>query len=82
MESVALINLKGMKMNKLPTIKLHDNFLDKDMTLYPSVYISSEGRLVICYESEPENYADFGNDDKSWDWSIGGEKHLTIKKLI
>ena len=80
MDNVILTNSKETKMNKLPTIKLHDNFLDKDMTLEPSVYISRKGKLVICYKSEPENYADFGNDEKSWDWSIGDEKHLTIKE--
>ena len=66
---------------KLPTIKLHDNFLNKDIFLEPIVHISKNGRLVISYKSEPENYADFGNDDKSWDWEIGDQNHLTIKEI-
>lgn len=69
-----------MNEKRLPTIKLHDNFLDKDMTLEPSVYISSDGRLVICYESEPQNYSDFGDDEKTFKWTIGDKNHLTISE--
>jgi len=68
-------------MNKFPEIKLFDNFLKKEIILKPDVFISHDGRLVICYESAPQNYADFGNDDESENWSVGDTQHLTILSL-
>lgn len=67
-------------ITNLPTLKFTDNYLNKEFTLKPNVYVSTEGRLVVCYESRPQNYADFGDDDKSADWDLGDENHITLPK--
>lgn len=66
---------------KLPTIKLYDNFLKKEITLIPNIYISHDGRLVILYESDQENYFDFGDTEETYEWSPGDENHVTILGL-
>ena len=72
---------KNCMKNREITFRVWDRFLNKMIYPQSEIYCGNNGRLVWCWESEQEEYRDFGDTDKTYEWSFGDKNHIVIQQF-